>query len=150
MNRQTLGLVGAAVLFVGVFTPIVSLPIVGSMNYFQNGHGDGVLILAFALLALLFVVRRAFRLLCIPGFGSLAVLAITFINLQNKLAEAKGSMARDLADNPFRGLAEAMVGTVQLQWGWAVLVVGAVVLLIAAFSTDIKEPSATAKGDASV
>jgi hypothetical protein len=49
-------------------------------------------------------------------------------------------MSPELADNPFRGIAEAMAGSVQLQWGWAVLVVGSVLLLVAAFSRDAMVP----------
>ena len=44
-RRQIIGLLGCVLLFVGVFMPIVSVPVAGSMNYFKNGHGDGVLIL---------------------------------------------------------------------------------------------------------
>src|SRR5207249_2067432 len=33
-----LGLIGTITLLVGVFTPIVSVPIVGSLNYFLNGR----------------------------------------------------------------------------------------------------------------
>ena len=35
-SRQVVGLTGALVLFIGVFTPIVSIPTVGYINYFQN------------------------------------------------------------------------------------------------------------------
>jgi len=38
-------------LFVGVFTPFVSLPFAGNLNYFQNGKGDGVIILLIALVS---------------------------------------------------------------------------------------------------
>jgi len=42
MNRKQLfGLIGSIVLFVGVFAPVVSVPIVGNMNYFQNGKVTG-------------------------------------------------------------------------------------------------------------
>jgi hypothetical protein len=34
-------------------------------------------------------------------------------------------MATELAGNPFAGLATGMVESVQLQWGWALLVAGA-------------------------
>ena len=47
-TRQLLGILGSATLFIGVFMPIVRLPIVGEMNYFANGRGDGVLILVLA------------------------------------------------------------------------------------------------------
>ena len=39
--RKIIGLSGAVILFVGVFCPIISMPIMGSMNYFQNGKADG-------------------------------------------------------------------------------------------------------------
>ena len=42
--KMILGLAGAAVLFIGVFVPLVSVPIVGSVNYIQNGRGDGWII----------------------------------------------------------------------------------------------------------
>src|SRR5687767_4806356 len=39
---QWLGLAGAVLLFIGVFCPIISLPIAGNINYVLNGRGDGV------------------------------------------------------------------------------------------------------------
>jgi hypothetical protein len=147
MNRQTLGFIGAAVLFVGVFMPILSLPLVGSINYFQNGNGDGAIVLCFALLALFFVVRGSYRLLWIPGAGSLSMLAVTFTLLQVKLSEMKAQLSHDLAGNPFRGIADAMAGTVQLQWGWAVLVMASVILLIAAFTKEKQDPVPAAACD---
>ncbi len=53
-----------------------------------------------------------------------------------KIANAKSDLQRDLAGNPFAGLAEMVVGTVQLQWGW-VLLIGGVVLVTTAVA--IKE-----------
>ncbi|MGB8989707.1 MAG: hypothetical protein WCC37_24130, partial [Candidatus Sulfotelmatobacter sp.] len=42
-TKQILAILGALLLFVGVFLPIVSMPIVGSLNYFHNGQGDGTI-----------------------------------------------------------------------------------------------------------
>ena len=147
MNGRTLGFIGAALLVVGVFMPIVSFPLFGSINYFQNGHGDGAIVMCFALLALLFVVRGSHRLLWIPGSGSLAMLAFTFSLLQVKLSEMKAHLSGELAGNPFRGIADAMVGTVQLQWGWAVLVIASGILLVAAFTEETRDPVSTAARD---
>jgi hypothetical protein len=41
-------------------------------------------------------------------------------------------MQSDLAANPFGGIATAAMQSVQIQWGWAVLVVGAVLIIAAA------------------
>jgi hypothetical protein len=42
----------------------------------------------------------------------------------------------DLKDNPFRGLAGLAMQSVQLQWGWAVLVIGVGLLIAAAAMRD--------------
>ena len=51
-----LGLIGSVVLFIGVFAPIVSVPIMGNINYFQNGQGDGMIILVLAVISLILVL----------------------------------------------------------------------------------------------
>ena len=130
--RQTVGLLGSLLLFLGVFAPIVSAPIIGSQNYFQNGSGDGVLIAILALFSVLAVFTRRFRALWWTGLASLALLVFTFVTFQMRLSQLKQQMNTELADNPFKGLAAVAVQSVQLQWGWAVLVVGAVLVLMAA------------------
>lgn len=40
------------------------------------------------------------------------------------MSEARLEMERDLAGNLFRGHADMAVESVQLQWGWAVLLIG--------------------------
>jgi hypothetical protein len=128
--RQLLGILGSTLLFLGVFIPIVKLPIVGDLNYFANGRGDGVLVLGLAVASLIFVLLKWYRELWITSLGTAAILAVTFYNLQSKMSQMKAQVETDLKDNPFRGLADLAIQSVQLQWGWAVLVI-AVVLLIA-------------------
>ena len=124
-DSKTIALVGAALLFVGAFMPIVSAPIIGSLNYFQNGKGDGVVIVLMAIATATLTMTGRTRHVLWTGLASLAMLAFTFINFQSKMGEVRANMEAELADNPFRGLAEAAVGSVQLQWGWAILVLGA-------------------------
>ncbi len=130
--RQVIGLAGSLILFLGVFAPIVSLPIVGSMNYFQNGEGDGIILIAIAILSLGAVITKTYKGLWLTGLGALGLLAYTFIEFRSRMSEVESQMETQLAGNPFRGLADMAVQSVQLQWGWALLVVGAVLLLVAA------------------
>lgn len=60
-----------------------------------------------------------------------AVLVFTFVRFRGILSDMRGILDRDLGGNPFRGLADAAAGSVQLEWGWAVLVVGAGMLIAA-------------------
>ena len=135
-TKQLLGLIGSIVLFVGVFTPIVSVPIVGNMNYFQNGKGDGTIVLILAIISLVLVLANKYKGLWFTGIGSLGVVLFAFINFQSKMSQAKADMDAELAGNPFRGLADMAMQSVQLQWGWALLIVGAALVIASAASKE--------------
>jgi hypothetical protein len=135
-TKQMLGLIGSIALFIGVFTPIVRVPIMGNMNYFQNGKGGGMLILILAVVSLMLVLTKKYKGLWFTGVGSLAVMAFTFINFQMKISEMKSQMESELAGNPFRGLADMVMQSVQLQWGWALLIVGAGLVIAGAALKD--------------
>lgn len=124
-KRQILGFAGAGLLAIGVFAPLISIPIAGSINYFNNGSGDGVIVLVLAIISAFLVAIRRYRVLWVTGLACLGLIGFSFMNISSSLAEFE----REMADNPFRGLAN-----VQMQWGWMVLVTGAVLLLAAAAS----------------
>lgn len=131
-TRTILGLSGSFLLFLGVFVPIVSVPIVGSVNYFYNGRGDGVLILLLVAVSIPLALIKRFHWLWTTGLASLALICYTFFTLQSRIAEMTSRLHSDLKDNPFRGLAEGFAQGVQLQWGWAVLILGSALLITSA------------------
>jgi amino acid transporter len=135
-TRQVLGIGGSLVLVVGVFAPIVSVPIVGDLNSFQNGRGDGTIVLVLALISLLLVMRGLYRGLWVTGILSAATLTILFLNVLDGIGDVRAHLERELAGNPFRGLADVAMQSVQIQWGWALLVVGTLGLLAAAGTRD--------------
>jgi hypothetical protein len=131
-TKQLLGLIGSAVLFVGVFAPIISLPIMGNMNYFQNGKGDGTIILVLAVISFIFVLLKMFWVLWFTGMGSIALLFFTFFNFQKIFTDINTQTGTELAGNPFGGLADIAMQSVQIQWGWALLIIGAALLIASA------------------
>ena len=135
-TKQYLGLIASILLLIGVFVPIVSVPFVGDMNYFQNGKGDGVFILILAIVSLISIFAKKYKALWLTGPGSLAILIFTFSNFQVRMADVKKQMELELADNPFRDLADIALQSVQLQWGWALLIVGSVLLIVSAAMKD--------------
>jgi hypothetical protein len=60
-KRQRIGGLGSLMLILGAFAPLVSMPIVGNVSYFNNGSGDGMFILAAALLSLLILYRKKYQ-----------------------------------------------------------------------------------------
>ena len=127
---QLLGIIGSIVLFIGVFMPIVSTPTGRGLNYFQNGKADGTMLLILAVISLFIVLTKGYRWLWLTGLGSFGVMLFTFVGVHQRMSQAKTQLAGDR----LRGAIEA----VQLQWGWAVLVVGAG-LLIAAAALELKQ-----------
>ena len=125
MPDRTIALIGAGLLFLGAFVPVVSLPLAGSITYFQSGRGDGVLIVLLATATAILAGTRNTRHVLWTGLGALALILYSFIRLQSAIGDMRERIDSDLAGNPFRDIAQAAMGAVQLQWGWAVLVMAA-------------------------
>lgn len=130
-NRQLFGILGSLILFIGVFAPLVSIPIVGNINYFQNGKGDGSLILVLAIISFVLTLTRNYRGLWFTCGGALLVMLITFVNVHSKMDELKTELGGS-GNGLFRGLADVAVQSIQLQWGWALLLAGLALLVAAA------------------
>jgi len=135
-RRQLFGLVGAAVMAFGVFMPLMTGPFGMNVNYFSNGQGDGAFVLGLAVCSAVLVLFKRFALLWATGGLSFGVIAYAFFEIRSRIAEVKSSMDADLQGNPFRGLADAAMSSVQMQWGWMVLVAGAVLILLCAWMKD--------------
>ena len=127
--RQIVALIGSAMVVLGVFLPLVSMPLLGSFNYFQNGRGDVVIVLLLAAAAIVLALADKTTPIPFLGIACAGVTAFTFFRLENALREAKARMAVDLRDNPFRGFADVAMESVQMQFGWAVLLLGAGLML---------------------
>lgn len=136
-NKKLIGIIGSIVLLLGVFTPIVSIPIVGNINYFRNGSGDGTIVLIIAVISLVSILLNKNKFLWFTGIGSLGVMLFTFINFQIRIADLKSEMQTGLEDNPFKGLAEIAMNSVQLQWGWVVLIIGVALVITSASMKDV-------------
>jgi hypothetical protein len=136
-RKQTLAILGASLQFVGVFLPIVSVPFLGTQNYFQNGKGDGIIVLVLAVTSIVLAIARLFPGLWVTGLSSVGLLLFTLFNFINNMDRVREQMKTGIsADNPFGklvgGLADAALNSIQLQWGWAVLMLGGILIVLAA------------------
>lgn len=139
-KQQLVGLTGGVVLLLGIFLPIVSMPIAGSISIFSSGRIDGYILLGLVIVSLILAFINNIKPLRITGGVSLLIVVIDFIYLLYKLNSIKGDVADKLKDNPFGGMAEAMMSTVQIQYGWVFLFIGSLLLVYAAFAKVANEP----------
>jgi hypothetical protein len=132
-KRKMLGLSGAALLFAGVFVPIISFPIMGSLNFIQNGKPEGTVVILLAVISFVLVLINQYKALYVTGAGALGLLALTLINFEHRVSEAANGIQIDLSsDNPFKSLGNLGYRSAELQWGWVLLTIGAVLLVAAA------------------
>jgi hypothetical protein len=118
-------LVAAAMMALGAFCPIVSLPIVGSLNYVMRGNGDGIIIVGCSAAIIGLTIFGYRRSTAIFAAGALVMMIVTLSQLAAILSKAQVEAAQSAKSNPFGGLASLMVNSVGLGWGWVLLFGGA-------------------------
>lgn len=138
-RKRILGLTGSLLLFVGVFTPIVTLPIVGSINYFRSGKGDGAIILVLAVVSCFLTLASKYKWLLLTGLSSIALLSLTLFRIYDALTETRSQIEANTEGSLLGGLARVAMQSAQLEWGWAVIFIGAILLIVAAFVPEARQ-----------
>lgn len=123
---------GAGLLTVGLFLPVVTLPFLGAVNLFNNGTNWMALgLLALAVISAMLAIKDREGDVVFAGLGAAGALIYKFASLQYTLSQMRANLAESMKDNPFAGVAQSALGSVQLQWGWLVLAAGAGLLIYA-------------------
>ena len=133
MTNRYIAFLGAALLVAGLFVPIVTIPIVGTVNLLSNGgNATAWALLVLSLIGVGLAAKHREADLLWVGAAACGIVIYSFGRLQYLLAEMRSSLS-ELADNPFAGLAAGALQAIQIQWGWIVLAAGAGLLLYAGF-----------------
>lgn len=139
-----LGLSGTAALVMGFFCPILRLPIIGTLSYLgfiglmiRKGAVSemtisAVLVLVAIAAAIVVAVIRKPLGYWIPGGLAACAALLTCVKYFGQMSQMQKGMKKDLQGNPFAGLAEAMIQTVSLDFGFGIVVIGAALLIAAA------------------
>ena len=131
-KRQIVGFVGCLLMLLGIFLPVVSFPLVGSMNYVHNGNEGAIAIGILVAISLVFIWLRKFSALWFTSTGALGTITFSLLMLVFQIATMKAELQKNADGNPFAGLGELAVQGIQIQWGWAVLFIGAALAVFTA------------------
>lgn len=134
-------LVAAAVMALGAFCPIVHLPIVGSMNYVMGGRGDGIYVVGCFAAIVLLILNGYRRTTGILAAVALFLMLTALIQFSVKLSQAHAGLRKD--NGPFSGLGEIIAQSIGLEWGWLLMIGGAlgVVVLALMIPGDVLVPA---------
>jgi hypothetical protein len=116
-------IIGCIFLCVGIFAPIMSLPLIGNVNYLYL-KGDSIIILILAIISLIIILQDKYQLLWITATTTLGVIIIGFFHTQLLLLQVRVGIEELLSPAMFRGLVDVAVNSIQIQWGWILLFLG--------------------------
>ena len=131
MNAGTgkvLVMIGAVLLAVGVLLPVAWIPVAGSSRLLDQGWA-GIGIVALAAVALLLTLIDRTKHAVWPALASLLGLAWGYIQVQKKIAEAQRGLTEFNLERPLDILRGFVAQNARLEYGWAVLGLGALLIL---------------------
>jgi hypothetical protein len=121
---QALGFCGVLLVFFGCFAPLFHLPIIGSISFVGNGEGDGIFVIALAIVAAVLLCVRAYRWVAAPAAGATLISLLALFNFLAAVSQMRGQLAGVAKENLFAGLATAFADSISLEWGWVFLLLG--------------------------
>src|SRR6476659_294119 len=97
MTNKNLALIGAALVAGGLFCPIVTMPIIGSVNLFNNGTNlIGIALLVLAGIGAGLAANERTGDAIWPGIAAAGVLLYCFGVLQYRLSAMRSTVAREM------------------------------------------------------
>ena len=149
-RKQIAIIIGAAVLFTGLFLPAISLKannplanIAGSSNYIQADQAYGVILLLLSLIVVALTIVKKFQWAFIAAVGTLGILVfrlVTFLTDISKFNSLQSSMNPGPFSPEFDGVMsmtqEIAVGS-SLNWiSWIVMFAGSIITIVVLLRED--------------
>ena len=116
------GIVGAVIMAVGGFCPLVHLPIIGNWNYFDIDPTLGTMFYVLVVLALAGSFMGKSGLIRFSGWAALVLVLVTLAGVYFKSHDYFSFVH-------FKKLVNLAAGVVKYKWGWFVILLGALVLI---------------------
>jgi len=142
-NKRTLAIIGASVLILGFFLPLISVFGLISFSYFDlltkvsARFSTGLVILSLGVLSLVLALKNNFRPLIGTGVLALCVLVFDFVTYKSVLrglTPTGDGISSSAGDAPAQvdQFADQFIGVlVQPAWGMFLLAAGAILLIVA-------------------
>ncbi|MEQ8159424.1 MAG: hypothetical protein ABRQ36_12325 [Mesotoga sp.] len=149
-RKQIAIIIGAAVLFTGLFLPAISLKannplanIAGSSNYIQADQAYGVILLLLSLIVVALAIVKKFQWAFIAAVGTLGILVfrlVTFLTDISKFNSLQSSINPGPFSPEFDGVIsmtqEIAVG-ISLNWiSWIVMFAGSIITIVVLLRED--------------
>lgn len=133
-QEQILGIIGSLILFLGIFTPLIRFPWLGTLSLTSSFNCLIVIVLAIA--SFVFSIKQNYQRLWFTGISSLFFTFLNFVSFFQKIVQTKATLNNELANNTY-GISGGFVAVagnfIQFEWGWIFLLAGSALLIAAAY-----------------
>lgn len=129
-RKQVMGFIGGLLLLFGLFTPIIRVSSEWNIGYFSYDASLAWFLAALSVLALICSTLRRYRWLSWIGVFALAPIVYSFLTFRSRLQIVQEMVERraQVSGDP---IGVSIVNSIQFQFGWGVLIAGAVILILA-------------------
>jgi hypothetical protein len=110
--------------------PFLGVPLFRDQTYWQLSRTGAIILLSLAALSLVAAAFRKFSWLYLIGLGSLGLLIYSIQKVGARKATVLSDMAQSLEGSPLKGLGVGFVKSVDYRYGWAVMLLGAIILIL--------------------
>jgi len=141
--QRILAIAGSLLLVVAPFAPFLSAPILGRITLFQQGKGDGVILLVVALGALGSALLGRYGFLWVSGSIGAFEIGNLFLFFYHRLPEVIDNYRRQTKDNILGSIGEITLSNVDPDWGALVLLLGTLMSLGVAIRSGLNRKTIT-------
>ena len=130
-DSRSFALVGAVLMVFGLFAPLFTAPVIGTITYFDNARTEALIILLLGLAAAFLAGTGRTRFCIIPGLAAFGVMIVTWIQARTALEDLRDDFGNGLTGEIGRALLDRAAEAVRPEWGWALLILGAAMIVFA-------------------
>jgi hypothetical protein len=114
---------------IGTFVPFLGVPLLHDKTYWQLSTTGALILIALAVFSIVAAGFKKFGWLYLTGLGSLGLLLYSIQKVGTRKADVLSDLAQSLEGSPLRGLGLGFVNAVDYRYGWAIMLLGAIVLI---------------------
>jgi hypothetical protein len=129
-NLQILGLIGIVLLIIGLFIPLVKVPLVGGISFYDRNTTESMVVIGFAAISLILILAKRRWLLRITSLAIITLVSSVGIQTIRRLLSTKSTAEKIIGEKLTQKLTNVAIEHVHIYWGIAFLLVGAILILI--------------------
>lgn len=142
-NSRTFGIIGASLLVLGVFMPLITFLGLISISYFQLSQfsaafSTGIVVALIGIASLIMALKNTYKPLIAAGILAIVILLVDFFRIKSAIASGLPLLqfpgARPGINPAMMG--QALQTVIQISWGMFVMIAGAVLLIVAGAKKD--------------